>query len=119
MPIPHLAISVNHCPEARASEASVVAAQAADSLINITDISVGVVLTDFGNGDISVSARSDGSINVQVIMEELGGGGHQTVAGVQLHGASVDDVKRQIIELTQQQMEEAKEKNKDESNLTD
>ncbi|XOQ51981.1 MAG: Cyclic-di-AMP phosphodiesterase [Succiniclasticum sp.] len=119
MPIPHLAISVNNCSEARSSESNIVAAQAADNLINITDISVGVVITDYGNGDLSVSARSDGSINVQVIMEELGGGGHQTVAGVQLHGANVDDVKRQIIELTQQQMDEAKEKSKDESNLTD
>ena len=118
MPIPHMAIAVNSVTE-RTSESNIIAAQAADSLINITDISVGVVITDYGDGEVSVSARSDGSINVQIIMEELGGGGHQTVAGVQLHNVDVDAVKQQIIELTRQQMEEAKEKAKDESNLTE
>ena len=118
MPIPHMAIAVNTVAE-RTSESNIIAAQAADSLINITDIAVGVVITDYGDGQVSVSARSDGSINVQIIMEELGGGGHQTVAGVQLHDVDVDAVKQQIIELTRQQMEEAKEKAKDESNLTE
>lgn len=39
-----------------------------------------------------VSARSDGSVNVQTMMEELGGGGHQTVAGVQVKGAKAEDL---------------------------
>ena len=64
-----------------------------------------------------MSARSDGSVNVQVIMEELGGGGHQTVAGVQLQNADADEVKQQIIELTKKQLDEAEEKEKNESNL--
>ena len=52
-------------------------------------------------------------------MEELGGGGHQTVAGVQLQNADADEVKRQIVELTKKQLDEAeeKEKEKNESNL--
>ena len=66
---------------------------------------------------MNVSARSDGSVNVQVIMEELGGGGHQTVAGVQLQNADADEVKQQIIELTKKQLDEAEEKEKNESNL--
>ena len=118
MPLPHLAISVNRNVE-NSSENSVLAAQAADSLINVTDVSVGVVISACTDGNVNVSARSDGSINVQVIMEELGGGGHQTVAGVQLQNADADEVKRQIIALTKKQLDEAEEKIKNESNLTE
>lgn len=117
-PLPHLAISLNRNTE-RGSESSILAAQAADSLINVNGISVGVVINECTDGSVSVSARSDGSINVQVIMEELGGGGHQTVAGVQLTGVSAEEVKKQIIELTKKQFDEAEEKEKDENNLTD
>ena len=62
---------------------------------------------------LSISARSDGSVNVQVIMEELGGGGHQTVAGVQLANKRARDVEAQIIALTKKQLEECRT---DESN---
>ena len=117
-PLPHLAISVNRNVENN-SETSVLAAQAADSLINVTDVSVGVVISACTDGNVNVSARSDGSVNVQVIMEELGGGGHQTVAGVQLQNADADEVKKQIIELTKKQLDEAEEKMKNESNLTE
>ena len=80
---------------------------------------MGVVISDCTDGNVNVSARSDGSVNVQIIMEELGGGGHQTVAGVQLQNADADEVKRQIVELTKKQLDEAeeKEKEKNESNL--
>jgi c-di-AMP phosphodiesterase-like protein len=94
-------------------ETSILAAQAADALINVTDVSVGVVISACTDGNVNVSARSDGSVNVQVIMEELGGGGHQTVAGVQLQNADADEVKRQIVELTKKQFDEAKEKEKE------
>jgi c-di-AMP phosphodiesterase-like protein len=117
-PLPHLAISINRNVE-NSSENSVLAAQAADALINVTDVSVGVVISACTDGNVNVSARSDGSVNVQVIMEELGGGGHQTVAGVQLQNADADEVKRQIIALTKKQLDEAEEKIKNESNLTE
>lgn len=117
-PLPHLAISVNRNVE-NSSETSILAAQAADALINITEISVGVVISACTDGCVNVSARSDGSINVQVIMEELGGGGHQTVAGVQIQNADADEVKQQIIELTKKQFDEVEEKEKNESNLTE
>ena len=117
-PLPHLAISINRNVE-NTSENSVLAAQAADALINVTDVSVGVVISACTDGNVNVSARSDGSVNVQIIMEELGGGGHQTVAGVQLQNADADEVKRQIIALTKKQFDEAEEKVKNESNLTE
>ncbi|MBQ9635994.1 MAG: diguanylate cyclase, partial [Acidaminococcaceae bacterium] len=90
-----------------------------DALISVTEISVGVVISACTDGSVNVSARSDGSINVQRIMEELGGGGHQTVAGVQLQNADPDEVKRQIIELTRKQFDELEEKEKNEGNLTE
>ena len=67
----------------------------------------------YKDGSLSISARSDGSVNVQVIMEELGGGGHQTVAGVQLANKRARDVEAQIIALTKKQLEECRT---DESN---
>ena len=117
-PLPHMAISVNRGVE-NTSAVSVLAAQAADALISVTEISVGVVISACTDGNVNVSARSDGSINVQRIMEELGGGGHQTVAGVQLQNADPDEVKRQIIELTRKQFDELEEKEKNEGNLTE
>lgn len=66
-----------------------------------------VVITEYSvDGSLGVSARSDGTVNVQIIMEELGGGGHQTVAGVQLKNISVEEVKKQIIALAKKQLEE-------------
>ena len=63
-------------------------------------------LRNTADNSIGVSARSDGTVNVQIIMEELGGGGHQTVAGVQLKNISVEEVKKQIIALAKKQLEE-------------
>ena len=110
-PLPHMAISINRNVE-NTSETSILAAQAADAMINVTEIAVGVVISACTDGCVNVSARSDGSINVQIIMEELGGGGHQTVAGVQIQDADADEIKRQIIELTKKQFDEAEEKEK-------
>jgi c-di-AMP phosphodiesterase-like protein len=90
----------------RNTRSSVLAAQAADSLITVDGISVGVAIVEYRDGYLGISARSDGSVNVQVIMEELGGGGHQTVAGVQLVGKRARDVEPQIIALAKKQLEE-------------
>lgn len=53
-------------------------------MVAISGIYVSVVIVEYVDGSLGISARSDGTVNVQIIMEELGGGGHQTVAGVQL-----------------------------------
>ena len=68
----------------------IVAGQAADELLNIDGVNASFVL--FSTGDtINISARSYGEINVQIIMEELGGGGHQTMAAAQLQGKTFDN----------------------------
>ncbi len=83
------AISLNHCQDAQSRLAS---AQAADELLNMAGINGSFVL--FREEDTAViSARSFGAINVQLIMESLGGGGHQTMAAAQLPGKSLEDAK--------------------------
>lgn len=112
MPIAGLAITIMRNAE-NGTMSSVLAAQTADSLITIEGVAVGMAIVEYNDGSLSISARSDGSVNVQVVMEELGGGGHQTVAGVQLADRRARDVEAQLIELTKKQLEECKT---DESN---
>lgn len=107
MPVAGLSIAVMYnAPNTTMS--SVLAAQTADTLITIDGVAVGMAIVEYKDGSLGISARSDGSVNVQVIMEELGGGGHQTVAGVQLAGKRARDVEAQLIALTKKQLEECK-----------
>ena len=104
---------VADCP-ANIRNAKIVASQVADMLLNVEGVRVSFVLFSMEDG-IGVSARSNGDINVHVIMEELGGGGHQTVAGAQVRKASMEEVKRQVIELSAKYTEES---GQNESNST-
>ena len=69
----------------------VTAAQAADELLNISGIEASVVLYPTDAGDVYLSARSIGSLNVQLVLERLGGGGNMSAAGAQLHGVTVNE----------------------------
>lgn len=66
----------------------VISAQAADELLKVNNIKASFVMFE-NAGAINISARSFGEINVQVIMESLGGGGHQTMAACQLKGYDI------------------------------
>ncbi len=74
------------------------AAQSADMLISNEDIEAAFVLYSLNDGGIGVSARSKGKVNVQVVMEALGGGGHRTVAGAQLQGMTIEEAKAAILD---------------------
>ena len=65
------------------SNINIIVAQAADELLNIKDVEASFVL-GIRNSKVFISARSLGNINVHVLMEKLGGGGHKDVAGAQL-----------------------------------
>ena len=65
-------------------------AQAADELLDISGIEASFVIAKNGNR-IMISGRSLESINVQVILEKLGGGGHITIAGAQLDDVSIEE----------------------------
>ncbi|MDT8719301.1 DHH family phosphoesterase [Clostridium sp. 19966] len=69
---------------------TVIAAQAADELLNITGIQASFVLVKIEE-DINISGRSLGDVNVQIIMEQLGGGGHMNIAGTKLSNMSMED----------------------------
>jgi c-di-AMP phosphodiesterase-like protein len=75
----------------------VTAAQAADELLNIAGISTSFVLSPDGER-VNISARSMGKVNVQVVLEQLGGGGNAEAAGGQVAGKSVEEV---AVELAQ------------------
>ncbi len=75
----------------------VVAPQAADELLGISDVSASFVVYEIGD-QVHISARSMGVINVQVVMEYLGGGGHHTMAATQLSSVSLDNAKQKLLE---------------------
>lgn len=74
---------------------TVVIAQAADELLNISGIEASFVLAKIGDR-VVISGRSLDSINVQVILEKLGGGGHITIAGAQLDDVTIEDADAQL-----------------------
>ncbi len=104
MPIPGMAITVMRNAE-RETRSSVLAAQTADSLVTINGVAVGIAMVEYKDGGLGISARSDGTVNVQVIMEELGGGGHQTVAGAQLKNTRAKEVEAQLVAAAKKQLE--------------
>ena len=69
----------------------IVAAQAADELLNISGVQASAVLYPTPDGGVAVSARSMGDVNVQVLLEQLGGGGNRSSAGAQLRDISLRD----------------------------
>ena len=69
-------------------QSRIVAAQAADELLNISGVTASVVLVPDGNGGVLASARSIGELNVQILMEKLGGGGNRSAAAVQIKDIS-------------------------------
>ena len=88
----------------------IAAAQAADELLSILGVHASFVLYRSGN-DVGISARSLGDVNVQVILEEFGGGGHFTGAGAQVKNVSVSDVRRALIRELDDKLEDSTAQN--------
>lgn len=84
---------------------TVLGAQVANELLNITGIKASFVVTNFNN-KIYISARSIDELNVQVVMEKLGGGGHMTIAGAQLENCTIEEAKEKIKETLMQMRQE-------------
>ena len=97
---------IAECPSERIESPTVVAAQTANEFLNINGIKASFVVTDYNN-KIYISARSiDDDINVQLIMERLGGGGHLTTAGAQLEYCTINEAKRIIKSTVRKMLEE-------------
>ncbi len=76
----------------------VICSQAADEMMNIEGVKASFVIYSL-NGKICISARSYGELNVQVVMEEFGGGGHQSMAAAQIQGISIEDTVEKLREI--------------------
>ena len=82
--------AISICTGEDVASPTVVGAQAANELLNIKGIRASFILTRY-NGIIYISARSIDEVNVQVIMERMGGGGHLNIAGAQLENGSIEE----------------------------
>lgn len=90
--------AISICPNDTNDSPTVIAAQAANELLGIQGIKASFVLTDYKN-QIYISARSIDEMNVQVIMERLGGGGHLAIAGAQLKGVTIEEAVARLKEV--------------------
>lgn len=93
------------CPSEGLASPTIVGAQAANELLNIIGVKASFVLTEYNN-KIYISARSIDEINVQVIMEHMGGGGHLNAAGGQLAECTAVQAKNIILEILDHMIEE-------------
>ncbi len=75
-----------------------IAGQAADSLLRVEGVRMTIILFQIKNDTVGISARSSGDLNVQVIMEKFGGGGHQNVAGAQVKNVPLLELKKAVVE---------------------
>ncbi len=89
--------AISSCAGESSESLNVIAAQTANELLNIRGIQASFVLAEFEN-KIYISARSIDEVNVQIIMEKLGGGGHMSIAGAQVAGKSLGETKELLKE---------------------
>lgn len=92
------AFAIAVCPGEELESPTIVAAQAANELLNIDGIKASFVITEF-NDKVYLSARSIDEVNVQLIAEQLGGGGHLSVAGAQFEESTIEEVKALLKEI--------------------
>ena len=94
--------AITDCNAQNTESPTVVGAQVANELLNINNITASFVLTEFA-GKVYISARSIDEVNVQIIMEQLGGGGHMSMAGAQLSNVTIEEA-RDVLKKTLDKM---------------
>ena len=87
-------------------ETSLICAKAADELLTIGNITASFVLGLMEDGKVCISGRSIGDVNVQMILEKLGGGGHITLACAQIENVTIDEAKQELISKINEYFEE-------------
>ncbi|GKW46147.1 DHH family phosphoesterase [Planococcus sp. NCCP-2050] len=83
----------------------VLIAQTADILLTMKDVNASFVVAERSEGGIGISARSLGEVNVQIVMENMGGGGHLTNAATQIPGSTIDEAVDRLKEVITEQFE--------------
>ena len=96
--------AISECPHDYVDSPTVVGSQAANELLNVVGVKASFVLTEY-RGMIYISARAIDEVNVQIIMERMGGGGHLNMAGCQLEG-SMSEAKRILKDTLTEMLEE-------------
>lgn len=99
------AYAISICPSENLESPTIVGAQAANELLNIIGIKASFVVTEYNNR-IYISARAIDEVNVQLIMERLGGGGHMNIAGAQLDGVTLEEAKGEIKRVISEMIKE-------------
>lgn len=85
--------------EEEETHTQVVAAQAADTMLSMTDVEASFAIVRLNEEQVAISARSLGKMNVQRIMEKMGGGGHLTNAATQIEDQTIEEVGEQLVEV--------------------
>ncbi|WP_310604443.1 DHH family phosphoesterase [Anaerosporobacter sp.] len=99
--------AITECEGHGVESPTIIGAKVANELLNITNVKASFVLTEF-NGKIYVSARSIDELNVQIVMEKLGGGGHMSIAGAQICDKTMEeavDLVKETLKTMQQEGE--------------
>jgi c-di-AMP phosphodiesterase-like protein len=99
------AISVFEPKEGGEESPVVLIAKVANELLNVAGVKASFVLTQLGD-EVRISARAIDEVNVQIIMERMGGGGHANIAGAQLPGVTVEEARQQLIALLEEMYKE-------------
>lgn len=97
--------AITECKAEGVDSPTILGAQVANELLNISDVKASFVLTEY-NQKIYISARSIDELNVQLVMEQLGGGGHLSVAGAQLTDVDMEQGKQMIRDVLKQMVED-------------
>lgn len=97
--------AITECKAEGVDSPTILGAQVANELLNISDVKASFVLTEYNN-KIYISARSIDELNVQLVMEQLGGGGHLSVAGAQLTDVDIEQGKQMIRDVLKKMVEE-------------
>ena len=97
---------VGSIPE-RLANGQIIAAQAADGMLRVDGVRMSIYVFQLAGDTVGISARSSGEMNVQVIMEDFGGGGHANVAGAQVKGIPLDTVRARVVERARAYIEES------------
>ena len=100
--------AIARCPSEGLDSPTVLGAQAANELLNIAGVKASFVLTEYNN-EVYISARAIDEVNVQVMMEKMGGGGHMNIAGAQVK-ATPDEVEKMLKDIIDEDYQEEKAK---------
>lgn len=100
--------AIARCPSEGLDSPTVVGAQAANELLNIAGVKASFILTEYNN-EVYISARAIDEVNVQVMMEKMGGGGHMNIAGAQVK-ATPDEVEKMLKDIIDEDYQEEKAK---------